>query len=203
MSEAVANVRVPVLFAIRDARGLNEHEKMFLLTVELRGVMKTSWATAAADMSMTQSKFYRTRKSLIDRDMVRAFPQANGATWYTVNAEALGELSAYSHSENTSHSGNEGSHSGNEGSHSENQGFHHAQQKGTSKKIKEEDHKTEEDQAPSGGKQGKQEYSMDDLIKTYGRGKVREAQDMIGGKNRDNPKFVARYLRGATLRAVV
>lgn len=60
-----------------------------------------------------------------------------------------------------------------------------------------------EDQAPSGEKQVKQEQSMDDLIKTYGRGKVIEAQNMIGGKNRENPKFVARYLRGATLRAVV
>lgn len=129
------NVELQTMFNIRDARGLTAKEKIFLVTVELRGEMVCTWERAAADMGMTKDSFYRTRRSLVDRHLVYAVEQGNRITRYIVNRDGVAVL-VPSQGENHSHSENGLSHSANGLSQDENGLSHQAEQKVTNKKNK-------------------------------------------------------------------
>jgi hypothetical protein len=86
------------MWNIRDARGLDALEKVFLYTVESRGVMKTSWQRAAADMGMKRSTFYNIRNSLVEKGLIGVVPQGRETAWYVVNTAGLATWLDESHS---------------------------------------------------------------------------------------------------------
>lgn len=92
-----------VIWDIRDAEGLDGLEKIFLMVVESRGVMKTTWQQAAKNMGMSKSTFFRVREQLVGKGLLLAVERPHRVTWYTVvrdaiharvpdNSEELGEL---------------------------------------------------------------------------------------------------------------
>lgn len=106
------NVRLEVLFHIRDARGLNAKEKAFLFVTESRGVMFSKWDKAAADMGLSKRGYYDARASLLAKDLIREERRFDNTTVYTVNADA------FPYGEQHSHSGNDHSRMGNADSRS-------------------------------------------------------------------------------------
>ncbi|MFD0001981.1 hypothetical protein ACFVJ4_06080 [Streptomyces sp. NPDC127178] len=86
------NMSVQAIWNIRDARGLNQDEKAFLFVVASRGVMTSAWQTAADDMGMKKDRFYRTRKSLIEKGLIQEGTRKDDTTVYRVNEEALAAL---------------------------------------------------------------------------------------------------------------
>jgi hypothetical protein len=108
-------MRFEVFQAIRDSR-LHEHQKMFLFITESRGAdgMFCVWQRNAADMGMSKDIYYRTRKAVIEADLVRVVRRMDGTTIYHVNTDALTEH-VRSHGANAdSHSEKDRSHSAND-----------------------------------------------------------------------------------------
>jgi hypothetical protein len=114
-------MRNEAVWAIRDARGLNQDEKALLWAIESRGTAKVTWHKLADDAGMAKNRFYRTRTALIQKSLINVSRLYDSVSEYKVNLEALAEWSNDSHSGNEvatdSHSGNKDSHSGNEDSH--------------------------------------------------------------------------------------
>jgi hypothetical protein len=86
-------MRNEVIWGVRDAQGLTTYEKVFLYTVESRGTMKATWKRAADDMAMSKDTFYRTRSSLIEKNLILTQRMGSGVTAYTVNLDSLTENS--------------------------------------------------------------------------------------------------------------
>lgn len=107
------NVRIEVLFQIRDARGLNAKEKAFLFVTESRGIMYSKWDNAAADMGLSKRGYYDARASLLSKGLLIEDRNYNSTTVYTVNADA------FPYGEQDSRMGNDHSHSGNDDSRSD------------------------------------------------------------------------------------
>lgn len=76
---------------IRDARGLDVYEKSFLYTIASRGEggMKCEWKRNCEDMGMKKDAYYNRRTSLINKGLITAREQFEGATIYTINNAAL------------------------------------------------------------------------------------------------------------------
>jgi hypothetical protein len=79
------------IWAIRDARGLDTYEKMFLVTVASRGEAGCfcEWKRNSADMGMKKDAYYTRRNSLVDKGLLRAVTQNEGPTVYTINNDVL------------------------------------------------------------------------------------------------------------------
>lgn len=107
------NVRLEVLFHIRDARGLNAKEKAFLFVTETRGFMFGKWDTNAADMGLSKRGYYDARNSLLEKGLIREDRNYNDTTVYVVNADL------FPYGEQDSHSGNTHSRMGNAHSRSD------------------------------------------------------------------------------------
>lgn len=86
------NMSVQAVWNIRDARGLNQDEKAFLFVVASRGVMTSAWRTAADDMGMKKDRFFRTRKALIAKGLVREGLRKDDTTVYRIDEDALASL---------------------------------------------------------------------------------------------------------------
>lgn len=115
-------MRNVVVWAIRDARGLNQDEKALLWAIESCGIAIKKWQTLAADAGdMTKDRFYRARKSLVTKSLIRVVRKYNDVSEYVVLAEALAGFVPDSHGANEeandSHNENGHSHSANRDSH--------------------------------------------------------------------------------------
>ncbi len=90
-------MRVEVIFAIRDARGLTAYEKSFLFVVESRGSAWSRRKVMVGDMGMSLSKFNNLATSLEQRGLITAKRRrrpdgADKPTEYRVVASAVQAL---------------------------------------------------------------------------------------------------------------
>jgi hypothetical protein len=85
-------MRPEVIFAIRNARGLDANEKSILLVVESRGVAFGTAETIAADCGMGDNRFYKWRRRLIERGLLDATERVGTTTKYRVNSTGVAEL---------------------------------------------------------------------------------------------------------------
>lgn len=101
-------MRNEVIWAIRDDHTLTEHEKMFLIIVESRGAegMYTTYARAANDMGMSKDTYYRARKAVMTKELIRIVRRYDDTTVYMVNAEALADSGDSHSAKDCSHSAN-------------------------------------------------------------------------------------------------
>jgi hypothetical protein len=81
-----------VFWKIRDARGLNHKEKVFLFVVESRGAMTTTHEKAAADMGFSKDTYYRTLKTLTEKNLLISERRFNKTTEHIVNSVVLDSL---------------------------------------------------------------------------------------------------------------
>ena len=88
-SRNVTSMRVQVIWDIRDAVGLNRNEKLFLFTVESRGVYRRSKENSMAEMGMKIELWRKTRDSLLLQDLLLSKPVREQPTHYRVNADVL------------------------------------------------------------------------------------------------------------------
>lgn len=114
------------MWAIRDARGLNSKEKVFLLITESRGELYGKWDRNAADMGLSKRGYYDARASLLAKRLLLAERRFDNTTVYLVNS------AAFPYGEQDSHNRNENSRTGNGDSRSD------ETKKNTKKNIKEE-----------------------------------------------------------------
>lgn len=85
-----AGMRNEVIWAIRNAQGLSSFEKVFLYTVEShKDGMKKSWEKNAKDMGCSRDTYYRTRNSLLAKDLILSQRIQDGPTLYQVNLDSL------------------------------------------------------------------------------------------------------------------
>lgn len=79
------NMQLTQIWAIRDARGINRNEKLFLMIVESRGTYTRSAAEAYKEMDMKRDLFEKTRDSLVNKKLlwVKSFPRQ--ANWQPPN----------------------------------------------------------------------------------------------------------------------
>ncbi len=95
--KATGGCNPTVIFAIREARGLNVYEKVLLFIIESRGVLYTSARRTAQDMGVAESTYYKTVRSLQAKGLIsseRAWGNDGGPmpTRYRVNGEAVMRL---------------------------------------------------------------------------------------------------------------
>ena len=83
------NVRVNVLFAVRDARGLCAEEKAILHAIELRGEARAGWERLAEDAGLKKKRFYKYRGDLLTKGLIDARRRAGATTIYRVNEDVL------------------------------------------------------------------------------------------------------------------
>lgn len=88
-SKNATSMRVQVIWDIRDAVGLNRNEKLFLFTVESRGVYRRSKENSMAEMGMKIELWRKTRDSLLSQDLLLSKPVREQPTHYRVNADVL------------------------------------------------------------------------------------------------------------------
>ena len=91
------------MWAIRDARGLNSKEKVFLLITESRGELFGKWDRNAADMGLSKNHYYEARASLLAKGLLLAVRRYENTTVYVVNHEAFPyqECDSYSGNNNS------------------------------------------------------------------------------------------------------
>jgi hypothetical protein len=79
------------IWKVRDSRGLDIYEKSFLSTIASRGEagMFCEWKRNSDDMGMKKDRYYKTRKALLDKDLITAQEQPYGPTIYKINDPAL------------------------------------------------------------------------------------------------------------------
>ena len=99
-----------VIWAIRDAQGLNSKEKVFLFVTESRGELYGKWRRNATDMGLSKNHYYEARKSLLDKGLLLAVRRMDDTTVYVVNHDA------FPYQESDSHGGNDDSCIGNDDS---------------------------------------------------------------------------------------
>ncbi|MFJ8790445.1 hypothetical protein [Streptomyces sp. NPDC102462] len=83
------NMSTQAIWNIRDARGLSHEEKVFLFVVASRGVMYSEWQKAAEDMGMKKTRYFKVRKSLIEKDLVEEGRRMDDTTVYRVKEDVL------------------------------------------------------------------------------------------------------------------
>jgi hypothetical protein len=126
----------PLVWAIRDARGIPGNVKHLLHVVASRGESgcTTACETLAGDMGVKKDAFYAARKSALDLGLLRGHRRWDDTTVYLVDADVLGTYLHHSGNPETGepdkeerdsgnperHSGNPDERSGYPESHSEN-----------------------------------------------------------------------------------
>ncbi|WP_157432529.1 hypothetical protein [Aeromicrobium sp. Root472D3] len=85
----MSNTRFKVLNLIRDARGLNSKEKVFLFVVESRNEMFSKMEPARFDMGLSKNHYYEARASLLDKKLITATRRMDDTTVYTVDEGGL------------------------------------------------------------------------------------------------------------------
>ena len=108
-------MNVEHIWAVRDARGLNAKEKVFLFVLISRGQdgMFATWTTNAQDMGLSKRGYYDTRASLLEKGLIKAVRAMNGSTTYFLADDP------FPYGESDSHMGNSHSRMGNEDSRSD------------------------------------------------------------------------------------
>ena len=81
---------VSAIAKIRDTRGLDIYEKMFLITVASHrdGMFKTHEKNYA-DMAMSRPKYYKVRGDLMDKKLIEVQRRYDNSTVYTINTDEL------------------------------------------------------------------------------------------------------------------
>jgi len=97
------------IWAIRDSRGLNSYDKIFLVTVAARGAdgMYCKWERNKDDMGMGKDRYYKSRDSLLEQKLITATRRMDSTTVYHINDEALTDLVSHSATQNDSATQNE------------------------------------------------------------------------------------------------
>lgn len=103
---------------IRDARGLSAWDKMFLMTVALRGEMYCTWQRNCEDMGMKKDRYYKSRDYLLENKLIEATRRMDDTTVYLINEAGLQSwMVAHSVTQN-GHSATQNTHSVTQKSHS-------------------------------------------------------------------------------------
>lgn len=79
------------IWKVRDSRGLDVYDKSFLMTVASRGEdgMWSTWDVACADMGFKKDRYYSSRKSLLEKGLIKATRRFDDTTVYVIDDEAL------------------------------------------------------------------------------------------------------------------
>lgn len=112
-------MNVDIIWKIRDARGLNAYDKMFLVTAASHNDgMFGTWQKNCDDMGMRKDRYYSCIKSLTDKELLESKRRFDNTTVFCVNEAGLDVwLASHSVSQNA-HSATQNGHSATQKTHS-------------------------------------------------------------------------------------